>query len=62
MILTDVLTATDMNPMYYKFIPIFIRAWKRLFPEVNIHIILIADELIDELVPYSENYLNQFQI
>ena len=54
MILTDVLTASDMNPMYYKFIPIFIRAWKRLFPEVNIHIILIADELIDELVPYSE--------
>ena len=54
MILTDVLTACDMNPLYYKFIPIFIRAWKKLFPEVNIHIVLIANEIIDGLRPYTE--------
>ena len=41
--LTDVLTATDTNPLYYKFVPIFIRAWKKLFPDVNIHIILICN-------------------
>ena len=34
---TDVLTATDTNPLYYKFVPIFIKAWKKLFPDVNIH-------------------------
>ena len=59
MILTDVLTATDLNPMYYKFIPIFIKAWKKLFPEINIHIILIADKIIEELEPYKE-YIKLF--
>lgn len=52
--LTDVLTATDTNPLYYKFVPIFIRAWKKLFPTLNIHIILISDKMIPELEPYSE--------
>lgn len=59
MILTDVLTATDLNPMYYKFIPIFIKAWKKLFPEINIHIILIANEIIEELQLYKE-YIKLF--
>tara|TARA_B110000971_G_C20011120_1_gene501564 strand:+ start:489 stop:1250 length:762 start_codon:yes stop_codon:yes gene_type:complete len=59
MIFTDVLTASDMNPMYYKFIPIFIKAWKKLFPEIKIHIILITNEIIEELKPYSE-YLKIF--
>ena len=31
MILTDVLTASDLNPMYYKFIPIFIKLGKSYF-------------------------------
>jgi hypothetical protein len=51
---TDVLTSTDTNPLYYKFIPIFISAWKKLFPEIKIHIILISDEILPELQPYSE--------
>ena len=55
MILTDVLTACDLNPNYYKFIPIFIKAWKNLFHDINIHIILISSNLIDELKPYSEH-------
>jgi hypothetical protein len=53
--LTDVLTATDTNPLYYKFVPVFIRAWKKLFPDINIHIILIADTIIPELEPYAEH-------
>lgn len=60
MILTDVLTATDLNPVYYKFIPIFVSSWKKLFPTINIHIILIADEIIDELKPYSD-YIKIFK-
>ena len=59
MILTDVLTACDLNPNYYKFIPIFIKAWKTLFPDINIHIILISSKLIDELKPYEE-YIKLF--
>lgn len=54
MILTDVLTAADMNPVYYKFIPIFIKAWKKVLPNIKIHIILIADEIIKELEDYKE--------
>jgi len=60
MILTDVLTATDLNPMYYNFIPIFIKAWRKLFPEINIHIILIANELIEELESYKA-YIKLFK-
>ena len=53
--LTDILTASNMNPDYYKFIPIFIKTWKKILPEVNIHIIVIADDLIKELIPYKEH-------
>lgn len=58
--LTDVLTATDSNPLYYQFVPIFIRAWKKLFPSINIHIILIADIMIPELEEYKE-YIKLFK-
>ena len=57
---TDVLTAVNMNPVYYRFVPFFIKAWKKLFPDINIHIVVIADELIDELKPYS-NYIKLFK-
>ena len=60
MLLTDTLTATNMNPEYYKFIPSFIKAWKKLFPEINIHIIVIADEIVEELQPYNK-YLKLFK-
>lgn len=56
---TDVLTATDTNSLYYEFVPIFISAWKKLFPEINIHIILISDKIIPELEEYSE-YIKLF--
>ena len=55
MLLTDVLVATDMNPTYYQFIPSFIKAWKTLFPAANIHIVLIANVIIPELLPYKEH-------
>ena len=28
---------------------------EKLFPSINIHIVVVADELIDELQPYKEN-------
>ena len=51
---TDILTATDTDSQYYKFVPMFITAWKKLFPEIKIHIILISDIIIPELTPFSE--------
>jgi hypothetical protein len=56
---TDVLVATDLNPLYYKCIPVFIETWEKLFHEIKIHIILIADEIIDELIPYKK-YIKLF--
>ena len=53
--LTNVLVATNMNPLYYKFIPIFIKAWNKLFPNVKVTILVVAQELIDELLPYKDN-------
>jgi hypothetical protein len=53
--LGTVLTACDLNPLYLDFIPIFIKAWKTLFPEINVFIILISDTLLEELNDYSEN-------
>ena len=47
MLLTDVVTATNMNPTYYKFIPIFIKCWKRLFPSINI------DESISKKIMFA---------
>ena len=59
MLFTDVLVATDMNPNYYQFISPFINAWKKLFPEIVIHIVVINDYLSDELLPYKE-YIHLF--
>ena len=53
--LTNVLVSTNMNPLYYKFIPIFIKAWNKLFPNVKVTIVVVAKELVDELLPYKDN-------
>jgi hypothetical protein len=49
-----VLTASDLNPLYCDFIPIFIRAWTILFPEVDIIVVLIADSVPDNLSEFSK--------
>ena len=59
MLFTDVLVATDMNPNYFRFIPPFITSWKKLFPDIVIHIVVISDSLSDELLPYKE-YIHLF--
>lgn len=48
-----ILTATDLNPLYCDFIPIFIRAWKKLLPESDICIVLIANEIPSKFLEYS---------
>lgn len=48
-----VLTATDTNPLYCGFVPLFVKAWKGLFPEVDVCIVLIADTLPIDLQEYS---------
>jgi len=59
MYLDCVLTASDLNPLYLDFIPIFIKSWKILLPKVDIKIILIATSIPKELEHFS-NYLILF--
>ena len=42
MILEYVLTAINDNPLYIDFIPIFIKTWNKLYPNVKVIIILIT--------------------
>ena len=54
-----ILTASDLNPMYMDFIPMFIKAWKHLLPESDVVIILVAESIPDVLKEYSE-YIKLF--
>ena len=50
-----ILTASDLNPTYMDFIPMFITAWKHLLPESDVIVILVADSIPDSLEEYSEH-------
>lgn len=54
-----VLTSCNLNPLYCDFIPIFIRAWKKLIPEIKIVIVLIAESIPKKFIKYSE-YIKLF--
>ena len=48
-----VLTATDTNPLYMEFIPLFINSWHTMFPEIDVIVVLIANEIPTELSAYA---------
>jgi hypothetical protein len=50
-----VVTAVNDNPVYWRFIPLFIKRWKTLFPEIGVHIIFIGSTLPEALQPWSAN-------
>lgn len=50
-----ILTATDTNPLYCEFIPNFVRAWKKLIPEADVCIVMIAHEIPAEYKPYAQH-------
>jgi len=53
--LGTILTASDLNPLYCEFIPIFIKSWNILFPSADVIIVLVADEIPDYLKEYEKN-------
>ena len=57
MYLDCVLTACDLNPLYLDFVPIFLKSWKTLLPNVDIKIILIANSIPKELKPFSNHFI-----
>lgn len=56
-----VVSAVNLNPHYMSFVPQFLRGWTTLFPDVEIIIVVIADEMPEEFLPYAK-YLRLFSI
>lgn len=50
-----VVTATDSNPLYTDFIPLFIRAWKHVLPEADIRILYIGESLPDKFHRHAQH-------
>tara|TARA_E500000178_G_C17001141_1_gene745733 strand:- start:670 stop:1443 length:774 start_codon:yes stop_codon:yes gene_type:complete len=57
MILDCVLTAVNEKPLYLDFVPIFIKTWNKLYPNVDIKIIVIAEKYPNKLLLYKKNML-----
>jgi len=60
MILDCVLTATNIKPLYLEFVPIFIKTWKKLYPNVDIKIVVVAEEIPECIKEYNQ-YLILFK-
>lgn len=57
MILDCVLTAVNEKPLYLDFVPIFIKTWNKLYPDVDVKIILISNKIPDNLLLYKNNLI-----
>jgi len=57
MILDCVLTSVNENELYLDFIPFFIDMWKKLYPSVNVKIVLIAESIPDSFSCYKDNII-----
>lgn len=52
-----VLTSVNENPQYLDFVPIFIKTWNKLYPGVDVKIILIAKNIPENLLLYKNNLI-----
>jgi hypothetical protein len=52
-----VLTAVNENDLYLDFVPIFVKSWNKLYPDVDVKIILIAENIPDTLLSYKNNII-----
>lgn len=50
-----ILTATNANPLYTEFIPIFIESWNKILPGADICIVFVADYIPDNLKIYDKH-------
>lgn len=57
MLLDCVISAVNENPLYYDFIPLFIKTWNKLYPNVDIKVILIAEEIPNNIKNYIDNII-----
>lgn len=52
-----ILTAVNENKLYLDFVPIFINTWNKLYPGVDVKIILIAKKIPEEYLNYKDNLI-----
>ena len=52
-----VLTAVNEHELYIDLIPLFIKFWNKLYPEVDVKIILIANSIPEEYLCYKDNII-----
>lgn len=59
MLIDCVLTACNLNSDYTSCIPVFIKCWKTLLPNIDIKIVLISNDVPEQLVKYK-NHIELF--
>ena len=52
-----VVTACNTNSLYCNFIPLFTNAWKKLYPKIDVKIILVNKVIPPELKSYTNNII-----
>tara|TARA_B100000989_G_C19523938_1_gene465758 strand:- start:1016 stop:1759 length:744 start_codon:yes stop_codon:yes gene_type:complete len=52
-----VITSVNNNPLYIDFLPLFIKTWNKLYPSVDIKIILIHTEIPENIKIYEKNII-----
>lgn len=52
-----ILTSVNENKLYLDFVPIFIKTWNKLYPDVDVKIILIAKNIPENLLLYKNNII-----
>ena len=52
-----IITAVNENRLYLDFIPIFVKTWKKLYPDVDVKIILIAHRIPQEYIEYKDHII-----
>ena len=51
------MTAANENELYIDFVPLFIKTWNKLYPDVDVKIILIAKNIPDDLLSFKKNII-----
>lgn len=52
-----IFTATDDNPLYHEFIPMFIKLWKHFLPEADVKILYISNSFPEQYTQFKENII-----
>ena len=55
-----ILTSCNLNKKYTDFIPLFIKSWKKFYPDIDVKIVLICNKIPDYLNQWSP-YIIQFK-